>query len=324
MIDKCYFLRTNNHDPYHNQALQEYFLTHIPDNSIILFLYSNDETIQLANNSCVLKDTNFETVRKQKINVSRSLCKGETIYQDRNCLNFAFFCYKNNYNVVKNTKVILDTLRGYGMPANFDMQSQIMIDSHIVATSQYYVLEDACMHQGTIYFDVNNEKRAQYLSFDNYVIKTAHHQLSRNIANLKNWRPDLTFENLQNQLLQNMANEFGNVYELKMPEDYLGLVDNFYSYEYIYLKQSTYTLIVHDVFSVGEMEIYLDVERNKVLNVDIYSQNISPEIINNIKVIFVSLYIDDVYYRQKLFKLADASLYDDLNRIYKMLKKYSF
>ena len=95
MIEKCYFLKSSLRNPYQNQALREYLMTHIPENSLILLLYNNEETIQLANNSCVFRETRFPYVQNQHITVTRALAKGETVYQDQGCLNFAFFTYKN-------------------------------------------------------------------------------------------------------------------------------------------------------------------------------------------------------------------------------------
>ncbi|MBR0138225.1 MAG: hypothetical protein IJM15_07430 [Erysipelotrichaceae bacterium] len=323
MIEKCYFLKSALRNPYQNQALKEYLMTHIPENSLILLLYNNDETIQLANNSCVFRETRYSYALSQRVYFSRDLPKGETVYQDNGCLNFAFFVYKNNYNVARNVKVITDTLRGLKIPAYFDQVSSVQVDGKQVCSNQYYIVEESCMHQGSIYVDVDLERRERLLRFDDDMIKTPYHNVVKDVGNLTQFEKDLTMAKLREALLQQYANEFGNVYEMEMPDKYMGLIDNFYSYDYIFLRESRFTLIVHDIFAEGQAELYLDVDHNRVVSIDVYGRDIAQETITSFKKVFTSMLIDDVTYRQRLFRYARPAMFEDMNKVYMQLRKYS-
>ena len=93
------------HSPVRNCALEEYMVTERHDD--VLLLYRNTPSVILGRNQTVAAEIDGDFCRAHGIEVVRRLSGGGAVYHDLGNLNFPFLTCRGDYDVARQTEVIL-------------------------------------------------------------------------------------------------------------------------------------------------------------------------------------------------------------------------
>ena len=184
-------------DPYANLALEKLLLERVAPSQCVLYLWQNERTVVIGRNQSALAEVRVAELEAAGGKLARRLSGGGAVYHDLGNLNFTFVCRGADYDVARQTEVILQAVRALGIPAERTGRNDLVVGpvggtgpgtqegAAGGSTAQegptggsgaqggkfsghaYYRSgpgpEAACYHHGTLMVDVDKEALGRYL-----------------------------------------------------------------------------------------------------------------------------------------------------------------
>ena len=197
--------------PYPNFGMEEYLLYHVEEEECILYLWQNEKTVVIGRNQNAWKECRREELEAAGGHLVRRLSGGGAVFHDLGNLNFTFITRKDNYDVTKQTEVILRAVKKLGVNAERTGRNDITVDGRKFSGNAYYETGDFCYHHGTILLSVDKEEMARYLNVSREKLRSKSvDSVKSRVANLIEFVPDLTVRRMRDSLEES----FGEVYGL--------------------------------------------------------------------------------------------------------------
>ena len=301
MIEKLSFYNTDNTDPYKNLALEEFLTFHTEPSECILFLWQNRRTVVIGKNQNAWKECRVQQLERDGGHLVRRLSGGGAVFHDLGNLNFTFCVREKDYDVAKQTEVILQAVRSLGIDAVKTGRNDLTADGRKFSGHAFYKSRGFCYHHGTLLVDVDQSRMADYLNVSAEKLRSKGGDSVRSrTVNLKELRPDLTIDLLKEKLIEAFTYVYSgyaeevsdmqldrNVEEPsevqlsrrveELPADRLDwaeiaeLEQRFSSWDWKYGRRIPFDHRLEQRFSWGGLEILLHVESGIVQDVEIYS-----------------------------------------------------
>ena len=300
MLSEAYVIISSSRVPFHNQALEEFLLDHVSDHGIILYLWQNERTVVIGKNQNAHNECDIEALERDAGHLARRLSGGGAVYHDDGNLNFTFLSHRNNYDVEKQTEVILRAMKDLGFCAERNGRNDLLIEGRKFSGHAYYKRKDRCMHHGTLMLDVNAEELSRYLHVSMLKLKDKGVDSVRSrVINLCQIRKDLTVKELQSALVK----AFGEVYGLpvrELKEEALDsqkialleekFADDVWRYgvrrEHAYRKEAR--------FPWGTIQLNYDLQDGVILDPEIYTDSLDTESIEALLKMMPGNRIDEI------------------------------
>ncbi len=310
MVENVYYVDSDNINPFHNLALQAYLIDNIPDDSLVFLVYRNNDAVIISNKSSAYSECNLSRLEIEKTRLCRRDSHGTTVFNDLGTLNYAFFLYMNNYNPQEQINVIYQALAMMQLPVYIE-NDEIMLNKLRLTDNNYYIKQQKCMHAGSLYWSTDKSKRARLLKDP---------KIKKDIINIVDYAPFVRYVDVKENILQSLANIYGDVYQMSVTDDLLEQMEVYHSYQYIYNTNNKYTIRISDSYDFGQAQIYVDLYRNKILQLNIYLPQENVELSELIAQIFDDLVVDELQFKQRL-KRIDEKYHHDFTKIFKRIKK---
>lgn len=281
---------------------------------MVFMVWQNNDSIILGNNLDAYSECNVGNLEIEHTHLARRDSYGTTVFNDLGCLNFAFFLYLNNYNIENQINVIYQALSQMNLPVYMDVTNEIMLSGGKLTESNYMTRAEKCMHCITLYWDADKSKRSRLLKEKNS---------KKPITNVTDYNPIVTYMDIKRRVLQSLADRYGAVYQLTIPEDIEDLVEHYHSYKHVYRTDTRYTILVHDDYEFGTAQFYIDMIKNKVIKIDAYLPEGRDDLYDAVHSVFDGLKIDEIYFNKRL-ETVNPEWKNDFVRIYKSIKKESY
>ena len=211
MVRALYSIDTLVTDPRHNLALEEVLLRAVQPGQCILYLWQNQRTVVIGRNQHAESECRFRALENDGGHLVRRLSGGGAVYHDLGNLNFTYQTTHDDYDVEKQTEVILRAVLAVGVQAEKNGRNDLTADGQKFSGHAYYRTGDQCYHHGTLMVDVDLAPLERYLNPSPLKLEAKGVKSVRSrVVNLKALRPDLTIEALKAALIQ----AFGEVYGL--------------------------------------------------------------------------------------------------------------
>ena len=221
-MKQLFLIETTCTDPYRNLALEKYLMDHVQPGQCILYLWQNANTVVIGRNQCAADECRIPELEAAGGHLARRLSGGGAVYHDLGNLNFTFLARRTDYDVTRQTEVILRAVRALGVPAEKNGRNDLTAEGKKFSGHAYYRSGDACCHHGTLMADVALDRLGLYLKPAPDKLKAKGVQSVRaRVVNLARYCPGLTIP----QLRQSLANAFGQVYGLPVQPLPDGFVD---------------------------------------------------------------------------------------------------
>ena len=210
-MKQLFLIETTCTDPYQNLALEKYLMDHVQPGQCILYLWQNANTVVIGRNQCAADECRIPELEAAGGRLARRLSGGGAVYHDLGNLNFTFLARRADYDVARQTEVILQAVRALGVPAVRTGRNDLLADGQKFSGHAYYRSGDACYHHGTLMVDVSLDRLGRYLKPAPDKLKAKGVQSVRaRVVNLARYCPGLTIP----QLCRSLADAFGQVYGL--------------------------------------------------------------------------------------------------------------
>lgn len=215
MIRSIFVIYSRENDPRHNLALEEYLLNTVQPGQCILYLWQNQRTVVIGRNQNAENECRIQALEGDGGHLVRRLSGGGAVYHDLGNLNFTFLVTREDYDVAKQTEVILRAVQKVGLRAEKNGRNDLTVDGQKFSGHAYYRTGEQCYHHGTIMVDVDMAPLEKYLNVSPLKLQAKGVKSVRSrVANLRDYLPELTIP----QLNQTLVEAFGSVYGLPVTE----------------------------------------------------------------------------------------------------------
>ncbi len=283
MLSEAFVIISSSRAPYHNQALEEFLLDQVKENSIILYLWQNERTVVIGKNQNAYNECNIEALEGDSGHLARRLSGGGAVYHDDGNLNFTFLTHRNDYDVEKQNEVILEALKDLGIAAERNGRNDLLIDGRKFSGHAYYKRKDRCFHHGTLMLNVDANDLSRYLHVSLLKLQDKGVDSVRSrVINLRQIKENLTIEQLQNSLIKALGKIYGlPVRELKEesldPEKIASLEQGFADDAWRYGNRKEHAYKKEARFPWGTVQLYYDLQDDTIIDPEIYTDSLDIE-----------------------------------------------
>jgi len=290
MIRELIRVRADGSDPYHNLAVEEYLTMHAAPGQCILFLWQNQRTVVIGKNQNAWKECDVRKLEEDGGHLVRRLSGGGAVYHDLGNLNFTFCTVREDYDVSRQTDVILQAVRSLGIDAVKNGRNDLTADGRKFSGHAFLKKESHCYHHGTLMVEVNGSVLAKYLRPDPLKLagKGVDSVRSR-VVNLHELKPDLTIDQLADALTDSFAAVYGlpvrdvSEAELTAQEEAAQEIKDrtafFASWEWKYGRPIPFSQEIKARFAWGDVQLRLDVQAGEVRRAALFSDSLEQSLL---------------------------------------------
>jgi len=310
----------HNTDPHFNLSVEEYIIKNYDLEEDIIMLWRNDKTVVIGRNQNPYNEVNLEYLEANGITLARRLSGGGAVYHDLGNLNYTIFTKeKNSFNNYKKfCMIIIDTLKHFGIKANFEGRNDIYIDGAKFSGNAQYFYQDKMFHHGTILFSVDLNTLSKVLvSKEKYEDKAVKSNKSK-VVNLKEINSSITIEAVIETLITKVLklkkedlyvlseNELKEVQKIK--DERFGL------WEWNYGKNFSFQKVKKAKFKGGTLEITFEVKNGLISRIKVYGDFFGIKTSSDLEELLLNKPYNKEY-------LSDLFIKEDLDRYFYLITK---
>jgi lipoate-protein ligase A len=280
MLNQLHYYISRVTDPYHNLAVEEYLLHNVKEGECILYLWQNEHTVVIGRNQNAWNECKTNDLKEAGGHLARRLSGGGAVYHDLGNLNFTFLVREEDYDVTRQTSVILDAVQKLGIHAEMSGRNDLTIDGHKFSGHAYYRTNGHCYHHGTLMVQVDRSMLSRFLNVSKTKLeKKGVASVQSHVVNLTEYAPSLSI----NALKQHLINSFGTVYghtPTELPEDSIDQAqikkreERFGSWDWQFGSNIHFEETVDGHFPWGELQIGYQIKNGHMQNVALYSDGL--------------------------------------------------
>ncbi|PKD44046.1 lipoate--protein ligase [Rhodohalobacter barkolensis] len=296
-------------DPRINLALEEYALRNFGESEDYLLFYINGPSIIIGRNQNTLEEINDEYVRKNGIHVVRRMSGGGAVYHDHGNLNFSFITnYKkeNLHNFKKFTKPVIHVLKEMGVDAEMSGRNDILAEGRKISGNAQFSTGKRMFSHGTLLFNSDLEEVTRALDVKMSKIESKGHKSVRSrVANISEFlNEELSVSEFRQSLLDGLYRERDHFETYHLTDDEWKAVqdlrdEKYGNWDWNFGRSPEFNIQRTKRFTVGEIDLRLDVEKGHIKNLKIYGDFFGKEPVDEIEKI-----LKDVRYEPSDIEIA--------------------
>lgn len=300
MTTKVRVLVSETFDPWFNLATEDWiFRDMLSDEELedtkILFLWRNDNTVVIGRFQNPWTECNTSKMEENNITLARRQSGGGAVFQDLGNTNFTFLSSKSSFDKKVNNKIITNAISYFGPKSFASGRNDIMVETpdgdKKISGSAFKETKDRSFHHGTILINADMAKLSQYLMPNLKKLESKGITSVRaRVANLTELNTEITHE----LICERIIHEFKSHYQAEcsielLDHNYLSSLPKLQTH---FLKMSNwdwrfgesphFNHHMSERFSWGGVDVHLDVQKANVEKVQIFSDSLHPEMIEQL------------------------------------------
>lgn len=292
MIQNTMIVKANGFDPWYNLAVEEYLLNTVAEDTCILYLWQNDQTVVIGRNQNPWKECRASLLENEGGKLARRLSGGGTVFHDLGNLNFTFIMHRDNYNLERQVRVILSAAKRLGIPAEMTGRNDLTVDGRKFSGNAFCYRKNAAYHHGTILVSSNMENLIKYLQVPEDKIKSKGIESVRSrVVNLTEINPDVTIESFSQVFSEEFQKEYGAssgyIATCDLDQDKIqALYGKYSSWEWRYGEAPKFDITLSNRFVWGGVDICFQMENGIVKDTIIYSDAMDTDYLQDLPKVF--------------------------------------
>lgn len=285
MIEKLTVYETDSTQPWRNIAMEAWLMDRVSPGECIMYLWQNQNTVVVGRNQNIFDECRLAELTGSGGTPARRLSGGGAVYHDLGNQNFTFIVKKEDYDVAKQTEVIIKAAELLDISAKKTGRNDITVDGRKFSGHAYYESGGVCYHHGTLMIDVALDEMSRFLRPSPEKLKSKGVQSVRSrVANLSEFHPGLTPEMMR----EAMKKAFSKVYGMNITEmsdnDIDGLAvaqyeKKFSSSDWLYNRVIDAEHIAKKRFPWGEASVAFTEENGVITDAVISSDGLDADLI---------------------------------------------
>lgn len=303
---------STSYDPWFNLALEEFLLTQVKSDEVILYLWQNHHTVVIGRNQNAWKECAWEQLEKDGGKLARRSSGGGAVFHDLGNLNFTFLTGQGRYDLEKQLSVILHALKALNIDAEFSGRNDLLIDGKKFSGHAYHFRQQGALHHGTIMVKADLESLSTYLKPSQKKIQSKGVQSVRSrVINLTEINPDITISQVTSSLQESFAEIYQKpdaflTYCEKDKEKFPEIYHKYASWEWRFGESPRFDLTFYERFPWGEVEFCFHLKNGIIQSCVLYSDAMDEALIQTIGQTFTGLPLNRQDLIDALALLKDA------------------
>lgn len=269
-------------DGWRNLAADEYFLTALSPDDILLYFYINENAVVIGRNQNAWRECNLERMEADGVQLVRRMSGGGAVYHDGGNLNFSFHVPKDCYDVERQLTVILNAVRALGVEAAFTGRNDLTAGGKKFSGNAFCARGDRRLHHGTLLVGADLEKLPGYLNVSERKIKAKGVESVRaRVCNLSDLVPGLTVDAARRAVEEAYAAEYGPWAPWR-PEGAQAELEALYekhrSWDWRLGESAPFSWEGEKRFSWGEVQLGLSVQNGVVSGVVLHTDALDTQL----------------------------------------------
>lgn len=320
MIRKIYVYEGTSHDPYINLATERCLLDSNRADSIIMYLWQNDNTIVFGCSQNPWAECKCREFEADGGKVARRKSGGGAVYHDLGNLNFSFITPKDDYDLELQLKVIETACRYAGIDTVVSGRNDILADGRKFSGNAFYNTKWKSLHHGTILVDTDTDKMKKYLtpSAEKLESKGVKSVKSR-VVNLKELNPELTVDKMKEYMIAAFEEVYGmtaGYFPRPDTETVEDLAEEYSSWKFRYGIPFPFSVCFYGHFEWGHIQMQLYIKEGIIDTVQTYNDSLDFKLSRKI---FEALYQCRFEVREMKKRLLEHMDEDIANDIISMI-----
>lgn len=267
---------SGSYDPWYNLALEEYLLSGVIENQVILYLWQNDNTVVIGKNQNAWKECRWQQLEKDGGKLARRLSGGGAVYHDLGNLNFTFIMREAHFNLEDQLQVILDAVKKLGIDASFSGRNDLVAGGRKFSGNAFYQNGISALHHGTILIHSDIDKLTQYLMPAKTKLQSKGIDSVRSrVVNLIEVKKGLRVDEVRDAVIKAFSSNYGSVPAKEsfseMNTGLGSLYDKYKSWEWRFGETPEFEIDLQERFEWGSIEIGINLQEGCVHSVKVYS-----------------------------------------------------
>lgn len=196
------YLISDSTCPYHNLALEQLLFEHCGAETIILYLWQNENTIVIGKNQEPYCECRVDEFLKDKGRLARRRSGGGAVFHDLGNLNFSVICCNSLAGQADHRDIIIGSFRRLGVDAKYNGKNDIMCnDRKFSGNASFSDGKILCQH-GTVLISSDIGKMTRYLTPDEKKLRrNAVKSVSARVTNLSELYPQISVESAREAMI---------------------------------------------------------------------------------------------------------------------------
>ncbi len=260
-------------DGWKNLAADEWFLDHLPEDTVLLYFYINDNAVIIGKNQNPWRECDLTAMEQDGVQLVRRVSGGGAVYHDGGNLNFSFIASRTRYDEQKQFELILQAVRSLGIACEFSGRNDLLAEGRKFSGNAFCHRGPNCQHHGTLLVDADMGRLQRYLKPDPRKLRAKGvASVQSRVCNLKELCPGLTAEAVRRAVADSYRAAFGGC---EMWEPDAAGVAAYYekqrSWEWRMGKTPPFDVELEERFPWGGVQLLLTLEAGRVSGLEVYS-----------------------------------------------------
>ena len=275
MIKKLQFYVSHTVNPYINLAVEKYLFDTVESESLILYLWQNQNTVVIGKNQNAFSECRTELLASEGGRLARRLSGGGAVFHDLGNLNFTFIASTENLDVAMNMEIIRRACLLAGIKTELSGRNDILADERKFSGNAFYNSKGHSYHHGTLLISADMEKLGRYLTPPKAKLESKGVKSVRSrVVNLSELAPALDCEAMRAHLLSAAGAVFGlspmKIEEISY-EKIAPLAQSFEKKEFVYGSPIPFDLSCEGRLPFGSVTLNLCVKDGTIVDARLYT-----------------------------------------------------
>ena len=326
MAPELIVVNTEDTNPYHNLALEEYFIQHVKSGQVIMYLWQNRRTVVVGKNQNAWQECNVELLEKEGGFLARRRSGGGAVFHDLGNLNFTFVARDGDYNLEKQFEVILVALRKLGLNAEKSGRNDVLLDGRKFSGNAFQSKQGVRCHHGTLLINVDRQLLGRYLKVSSSKMQSKGvKSVQARVTNLIEHLPFLSIELMRKNLIEAFAEVYGAEASEHKVEDFdkdslNAIMNEFASWQWRFGRSIPFSNESEQRFSWGNAQVQLSVNEGIIQQAIVYSDALETavftEVANALRgVPFTSDAVQDVLSKVSFLSATEEQIVSDISSL---------
>lgn len=148
-------IETTSHDPFFNQAFEDYVFRTFREDEVLL-LWRNRPAVVVGCYQNICREVHVRALLEQNIPVVRRMSGGGTVYHDLGNLNYTLITGQSGaLDYDRCLAPVLRALNALGVPAQKSRTCDMTVDGKKISGSAQKIANGRVLHHGTLLFDAD-------------------------------------------------------------------------------------------------------------------------------------------------------------------------
>ncbi len=199
---KCNYVISNYTDPYRNLATEQFLLNYVTEESFVLFLWQNDNTVVIGRNQDPYTECLLDILFNTGGRLARRRSGGGAVYHDLGNLNFSILTHKQGRNNVSYQWLIGTALKQLGIDTEYNGRNDLICQGRKFSGNAVYEDGKSCCQHGTVLISSNIQKMSSLLTPEKGKLDRNHvSSVDSRVMNLCDVSSTITVESVKEALI---------------------------------------------------------------------------------------------------------------------------